>query len=59
MLEVYVFDFTGELYGQRLHVELLHQLRGDARFENLEALKAQMARDVGAARAWLKQRGMD
>ncbi|MHB8406128.1 MAG: bifunctional riboflavin kinase/FAD synthetase [Gammaproteobacteria bacterium] len=59
MLEVHVFDFTGELYGQRLQVELLHQLRGDAGFENLEALKAQMARDVGAARAWLKQRGLD
>ncbi len=59
MLEVFVFDFSGELYGQRLQVELLHQLRSDARFENMEALKAQMARDVGAARAWLKQKGMD
>lgn len=58
MLEVTVFDFSGELYGQRLQVELLHQLRGDARFENLEALKAQMARDVGAARTWLKHNGM-
>ncbi len=59
MLEVYVFDVTGALYGQRLHVELLHRLRADAAFENLEALKAQMARDVGAARAWLKQHGLD
>ncbi|MGA9856042.1 MAG: bifunctional riboflavin kinase/FAD synthetase [Gammaproteobacteria bacterium] len=58
MLEVYVFDFSGELYGQRLQVELLHQLRSDAKFENLEALKAQMARDVGAARAWMRQQGM-
>jgi len=59
MLEVYVFDFSGELYGQHLQVELLHQLRGDAKFENLEALKAQMARDVGTARTWLKLQGMD
>jgi riboflavin kinase / FMN adenylyltransferase len=59
LLEVYVFNFTGELYGRRLHVELLHRLRSDAHFENLEALKAQMARDVGAARAWLKQKRLD
>jgi len=59
LLEVTVFDFSGELYGQRLRVELLHQLRSDAKFENLEALKAQMAQDVGAARTWLKQQGMD
>ncbi|MGA9853180.1 MAG: bifunctional riboflavin kinase/FAD synthetase [Gammaproteobacteria bacterium] len=59
MLEVFVFDFTGELYGKRLHVELLHQLRADSTFESLEALKAQMARDVAAARAWLKRSDMN
>ncbi len=59
MLEVFIFNFAGELYGQRLHVELLHQLRGDASFGSLEALQAQMARDVAAARIWLKQQGMD
>ena len=57
-LEVFVFDFSGELYGKHLQVELLHQVRGDAPFASLEALKAQMARDVAAARAWLKRRGM-
>ncbi|MGH8399074.1 MAG: bifunctional riboflavin kinase/FAD synthetase [Gammaproteobacteria bacterium] len=59
MLEVFIFNFAGELYGQRLHVELLHQLRAEANFENLEALKAQMARDVIAARGWLKQQNMN
>ena len=57
-LEVYVFNYSGELYGRHLQVELLHQLRGDAPFTSLEALKAQMARDVAAARAWLKQQAM-
>lgn len=57
-LEVYIFDFNGDLYGKHLQVELLHQVRGDAQFNSLEALKAQMARDVAAARAWLKQRAM-
>ncbi len=57
VLEVHVFDFKGELYGQRLRVELLHQLRADAEFENLESLRAQMARDVHTARAWLEHHG--
>lgn len=56
--EVYVFDFSDELYGRHLQVELLHPLRGDAAFTSLEALKAQMARDVAAARAWLKQQAL-
>ncbi|MGH8282553.1 MAG: bifunctional riboflavin kinase/FAD synthetase [Gammaproteobacteria bacterium] len=59
MLEVFIFNFTGELYGQRLHVELLHQLRGEANFENLEALKVQMTRDVATACGWLKQQNLD
>ena len=58
LLEVFIFNFSGELYGRRLQVELLHQLRGEANFANLEALKAQIARDVAAARAWLKQRNL-
>ncbi|MGH8292623.1 MAG: bifunctional riboflavin kinase/FAD synthetase [Gammaproteobacteria bacterium] len=57
-LEVFIFDFKGELYGRHLRVELLHQLRDDAQFGSLEALKAQMAQDVAAARAWLKQRAL-
>jgi len=55
MLEVFVFDFEGDLYGRRLQVELLHQLRDDAHFENLEALQARIQQDVTAARAWLQQ----
>lgn len=57
-LEVFIFDYNGELYGRHLRVELLHRLRGDAQFGSLEALKSQMARDVATARAWLKQRAM-
>jgi riboflavin kinase / FMN adenylyltransferase len=56
MLEVNVFDFNGDLYGRRLRVELLHQLRADSGFESLPALQAQMARDVEAAHAWLKHK---
>jgi riboflavin kinase/FMN adenylyltransferase len=55
LLEAFVFDFDGDLYGRRLNVELLHRLRDDQHFANLEALQAQMQQDLSAARVWLKQ----
>jgi riboflavin kinase/FMN adenylyltransferase len=53
-LEIYFFDFRGDLYGQRLHVELLQKIREEVRFDSLEALKAQIAQDVQAAKTILK-----
>ncbi len=49
-LEVHLFDFEGDLYGQTLRVHLLERLRDERRFDGLEALKAQIALDVEAAR---------
>lgn len=54
-LEVFIFDFDGELYGQRLRVELLHRLRADRSFAGLDALMRQMQLDVGAARSWVNR----
>ncbi|MCH4893459.1 bifunctional riboflavin kinase/FAD synthetase [Sphingomonas sp. SFZ2018-12] len=53
LLEPYFFDFSGDLYDQRIEVELIEYLRPEAKFDDLEALKAQMARDCDAARAAL------
>lgn len=53
LLEPFFFDFAGDLYGQRIEVELIEWLRGEERFDSLDALKAQMARDADAARAML------
>lgn len=53
LLEVYLFDFAGDLYGQELSVELHHFLRPEWKLDGLEALKAQIARDCEAARARL------
>jgi riboflavin kinase / FMN adenylyltransferase len=50
LLEPYFFDFAGDLYGRRIEVELIAHLRDEARFDSLEALKAQMQRDEEAAR---------
>lgn len=50
LLETYLFDFSGDLYGQRLEVELVSFLRPEARFDGLEALQAQMNADMAEAR---------
>jgi riboflavin kinase/FMN adenylyltransferase len=53
LLEAHLFDFAGDLYGQRLTLELVAFLRPERRFDGLEALKAQIAADSAAARALL------
>lgn len=51
-LEVHLFDASPDLYGERLHVQLLHRLRGIESFDTLDALKDQIQADIQAARAW-------
>lgn len=51
VIEVHILDFTGDLYGQRLTVQLLDQLRAERRFASKEALIAQLEADVDAVRA--------
>jgi riboflavin kinase/FMN adenylyltransferase len=50
-IEPYLLDFQGDLYGQRLVVELWQRLRDEAAFASEAELVAQIARDVDAARA--------
>jgi riboflavin kinase/FMN adenylyltransferase len=54
VLEVHLFDFTDDLYGAHLRVEFLAKLRDEERYPDLDALKAQIARDCAAARDILK-----
>lgn len=49
-LEVHVLDFSGDLYGQHVHVEFLHKIRDEMKFDGLDALKAQIAADIQVAR---------
>lgn len=53
LLEPYFFDFSGDLYGQEIEVELVDFIRPEAKFDDLDALKAQMAADVEEARRLL------
>ena len=50
LLEPYFFDFAENLYGQTIEVELHAHLRNEAKFDGLDSLKAQMAKDCDAAR---------
>lgn len=45
VIEVYILDFEGDLYGQKLRVEVLDFIRPDKKLENLESLKAQIEQD--------------
>lgn len=53
VLEVFLFDFDGDLYGARIEVEFVAFVRGDRKFANVDELKAQMAADCETARAIL------
>jgi riboflavin kinase/FMN adenylyltransferase len=46
VLEVHLFDFDREIYGSHVTVHLLHKLRDEAKYDSMEALTAQIARDV-------------
>jgi riboflavin kinase/FMN adenylyltransferase len=50
LLEVHLFGFSGELYGENLEVSFEKNLRAEMKFPSLEALKEQIAKDVTAAR---------
>jgi len=53
LLEVWLFDFTGDLYGQVVETRLIERLRGEMAFDSLDALKVQIDADAQAARAVL------
>ncbi|HEY7063985.1 MAG TPA: bifunctional riboflavin kinase/FAD synthetase [Chloroflexota bacterium] len=53
LVEVHLLDYAGDLYGRQLAFDFVAQVRPIRRFESLDALRAQIAADVGAARACL------
>jgi riboflavin kinase/FMN adenylyltransferase len=50
MLEAFVLDFSGDLYGDEVAVRFVERLRGEMRFDSVDALVAQMRRDVDDTR---------
>ena len=55
LLETYLFDFSGDLYGKHLSVELIAYLRPEMKLPDLDALKAQIAKDADVARKALEK----
>ena len=51
LLEAHLLDFDGDLYDQPLEVRLHQRIRGQVRFEGVDALVAQLKADVNATRA--------
>jgi riboflavin kinase/FMN adenylyltransferase len=50
LIEAYILDFEGDLYGSELHLDFLHRLRGERRFQTPAELVEQMRRDVQQTR---------
>jgi riboflavin kinase/FMN adenylyltransferase len=57
LVEVYLLDYRGDLYGQELTVEIIERLRGEKKFDTPEELKKQIAEDVQQGKSALKIRG--
>lgn len=49
-IETYLLDFEGDIYGERMDLEILERVRGEVKFERVDDLKAQIAKDVVASR---------
>lgn len=52
LLEVHLFDFAGDIYGELLTVEFRKKIRDERAFDGLDALKAQIDKDIAETRDW-------
>ena len=52
-IEVHLFDFEGDLYGERVHLDFVERIRDEQRFDGVEALVAQIGQDISRVRAML------
>jgi riboflavin kinase/FMN adenylyltransferase len=57
LLEVHLFDWSGELYGRHLRVKFLRKLREEEKYDGLEALRSAIAQDVAQAKDYFKSNG--
>ncbi len=56
LLEVHVFDFSGNLYGELLTIRFKKKLRDEQAFDSIETLKAQIDQDIARAKIWFSER---
>jgi len=56
LLEVHLFHFDDDIYGRHVHVDFLHKIRDEQRFDSFDDLKVQILRDVEHARKFFAAR---
>ncbi|HEY9199906.1 MAG TPA: bifunctional riboflavin kinase/FAD synthetase [Gammaproteobacteria bacterium] len=56
LLEVHLFDFSGDIYGRHVAVDFVHKIRAEKKFASFDELKVQIERDVEQARAFFDRR---
>lgn len=56
LLEVHLFDFDQDIYGKYIHVNFVHKLRDEERFDSFEELKKQILQDADDARAFFNKK---
>lgn len=54
LLEVHLFDFAQNIYGEQVEVEFCHKIRNEIKFPSFDALKAQIEQDVETAKGFFR-----
>ena len=52
LLEVHLFDFAGDIYGQLIQVTFKKKLRDEQAFASIDELKTQIEADIQSAKSW-------
>ena len=54
VLEIHIFSFNENIYGQRLTIEFINKLREEKKFDNIDLLKEQILQDISQAKKILE-----
>jgi riboflavin kinase/FMN adenylyltransferase len=54
--EIYIIDWSGDLYGKELEVEILEKLRNIIRFDKVDELIEQIQKDIAEAKSYFKDK---
>lgn len=52
LLEIHIFNFNQDIYGRYLQIEFIHKIRDEKKYDNFEALKAQILKDSNTAKQY-------
>ena len=58
LLEVFIFDFKGDIYGERVTIIFKHKSREEMKFGSFEELKQQITKDVESGKKYFKSRAI-